>query len=399
MKYINEEGALVIKSWCENPEDGAIQQARNLARLPFAFRQICLMPDTHQGYGMPIGGVIATRGVVVPNAVGVDVGCGMCAVKTSMSEISIETLKKVLGKIRERIPLGFNKHNDPQDNSLMPARDLLEVIDREFLNASDLLEVVDREFLNARKSLGTLGGGNHFIEIQKGDEGHIWIMVHSGSRNLGKKVADFYNKKAVEINEKYFSRIPKEWELSFLPLDSEDGQAYLREMRYCVDFALANRSLMMGRIKEIFIETIGDVLFDPMINIAHNYAIMEHHFGRNVLIHRKGATSAKLGEIGIIPGSQGTSSYIVEGKGNEESFMSCSHGAGRKMGRKQAERTLNLEEEKKRLDDKGILHAIRGIGDLDEASGAYKPIEIVMEEQKDLVSILVKLEPLAVIKG
>jgi tRNA-splicing ligase RtcB len=334
---------------------------------------------------MPIGGVIATQGVIIPNAVGVDIGCGMCAVKTSLTDIDIDSLKRIMGKIRQRIPLGFNKHGEPQDISLMPD--------------NMIGQVVDREFLNARLSLGTLGGGNHFIEIQKGYDNHIWIMVHSGSRNLGKQVADFYNKKAVAINERYFSSVPKEWELAFLPLDSEDGRAYLIEMEYCVDFAFANRSLMVDRIKGIFKDEI-DVSFIPnMINIAHNYAVMENHFGKNVLVHRKGATRAKLGEIGIIPGSQGTSSYIVRGKGNEESFMSCSHGAGRRMGRKEAERTLNLKEEQKKLDDKGILHAIRGVSDLDEAAGAYKPIEIVMEEQKDLVDIVVRLEPLAVIKG
>lgn len=387
MKYINEDGALVIKSWCENHEDGAIEQAKNLARLPFAFRQICLMPDTHQGYGMPIGGVMATQGVIVPNAVGVDIGCGMCAVKTSLTEISTETLKSILGKIRARIPLGFGKHKEAQDYELMPKG-----------YAGLNLPIVQQEFPNALKSVGTLGGGNHFIEIQKGDDGHIWIMIHSGSRNLGKQVADFYNKKAVEMNEQYFSRVPKEWKLAFFPKDSDEGMAYRQEMQYCVDFALANRSLMMDRITAIFTEA-EDVAFESMINIAHNYAAMEHHFGKNVLIHRKGATSARAGEVGIIPGSQGTSSYIVKGKGNEESFQSCSHGAGRKMGRKQAERTLNLEEEKKRLDDKGILHGIRGVHDLDEAAGAYKDIDIVMAEQADLIDIMVRLEPLAVVKG
>ena len=390
MKVIYEDGMKVpLKIWAglENLEPEALEQAKHIASLPFVFHHGALMPDAHVGYGSPIGMVAGLHGVICPNFVGVDIGCGICSVKTSISEISIETLKNILGKIRARIPVGFNKHDEAQDNSLMPIAN------------GHLLEVVDQEFLNARKSLGTLGGGNHFIEIQKGDDNFIWIMVHSGSRNLGKKVADFYNKKAVEINERYFSLIPKEWELAFLPIDTEDGQAYLREMSYCVDFALANRSLIVSKIKEIFIETVGDMSFNPVINIAHNYAVMEHYFGRNVLIHRKGATRARLGEIGIIPGSQGTSSYIVEGKGNEESFMSCSHGAGRRMGRKQAERTLNLAEEKKKLDDKGILHAIRGLGDLDEAPGAYKSIEVVMEEQKDLVDILVKLEPLAVVKA
>lgn len=384
MKIINDENSLVIKSWCEAPEDGAIDQAKNLARLPFAFRQICLMPDTHQGYGMPIGGVMATIGNVVPNAVGVDIGCGMCAVKTSLTEIDKEVLKNVLGKIREKIPLGFDKHKEPQYEGLMPVL--------------DSCPVVEREYKNACLSLGTLGGGNHFIEVQKGNDGHIWVMLHSGSRNLGKQVADFYNKKAIEINEKYFSRVPKEWELAFLPLDSTDAQLYMNEMQYCVDFALANRSLMMERIQLSFSDTC-EVTFEQMINIAHNYARMEHHFGRNVLVHRKGATSAREGEVGIIPGSQGTASYIVRGKGATDSFMSCSHGAGRAMGRKQAERTLELATEQKKLDDLGIIHAIRGIHDLDEAAGAYKDIDVVMAEQADLVDVIIKLKPLAVIKG
>lgn len=385
MKYFQEDG-LVIKSWCENPEDGAINQALHLAALPFAFHHICLMPDTHQGYGMPIGGVMATMGVIIPNAVGVDIGCGMCAIKTSLTEINTGTLKEIMGKVRPIIPLGMTRHKEPQDKRFMPSAGFVEGI------------VVEREYDKALCQLGTLGGGNHFIEIQKGDDGHIWIMLHSGSRNLGKQVADHYNKAAVAINEKYFSRIPKEWELAFLPLESDEGQAYLREMSYCVDFALANRKLMAERIMGVFYK-ITECSFEPMINIAHNYATMENHFGKNVLVHRKGATSARKGEIGIIPGSQGTASYIVEGTGNIDSFASCSHGAGRKMGHKQAERTLNLEEEVKHLNDKGIIHSIRSAKDLDEAAGAYKDIDVVMEEQKDLVEILIKLEPLAVIKG
>jgi tRNA-splicing ligase RtcB len=386
MKYYNEENQLVIKSWCNEPEEGCIEQARNLARLPFAFKQICLMPDTHCGYGMPIGGVMATTGAVVPNAVGVDIGCGMCAVKTSLTEIELPLLKKILGEIRKAIPVGFSHQSCAQDINLMPG------------NGEGLI-VLDSEFLSARKQLGTLGGGNHFIEIQKGNDNHIWVMIHSGSRNLGKKVADYYNKLAIELNEKYHSKMPKEWQLAFLPLDSNEAQNYLGEMNYCVEFALANRKLMMNRICNIFQEDGDSVFIYPMINIAHNYARMENHFGKNVLVHRKGATSARLDEVGIIPGSQGTASYIVKGLGNEESFMSCSHGAGRRMGRKDAQRNLNLEDEQKKLDDLGILHAIRGKDDLDEASGAYKDIDIVMEEQKDLVEKIVELKPLAVIKG
>jgi len=394
MKYFNEESSLVIKSWCESPEDSAIDQAKNLARLPFAFKQVCLMPDTHMGYGMPIGGILATKGVVVPNAVGVDIGCGMCAVKSSLTEVTTEELKIVLGGskdshggIRSMIPVGFSHQSKAQDECLMPPVGIWEE-----------MPIVAREYPSALKQIGTLGGGNHFIEIQKGDDGFVWVMIHSGSRNIGLQVAKHYNDLAVSLNEKWFSSIPKKWELASLPLDSSEGAAYTREMQYCVDFAYANRRLMMDRIQAIIHESLG-ATFEAIINIAHNYARMENHFGKNVLVHRKGATSARDGEIGIIPGSQGTSSYIVRGKGNQESFTSCSHGAGRKMGRKEAVRSLSLEDEQRKLDEQGILHAVRGKSDLDEAPGSYKDIDVVMQEQADLVDPVVRLKPLAVVKG
>jgi len=222
-------------------------------------------------------------------------------------------------------------------------------------------------------------------------------MVHSGSRNFGLKIADYYNKKAIELNEKWHSQVPKEWQLAFLPIESEEGQAYLREMNYAVEFALANRKLMMDRIKDIFETETGLYDYNEIINIAHNYASLENHFGENVWVHRKGATLARYGTIGIIPGSMGTKSYIVEGLGNKDSFESCSHGAGRKMGRKEAVRTLNLEEEQKKM--KGILGGPRNQNDLEEAPGAYKEIDEVMENQKDLVKIKIELKPLAVVKG
>lgn len=388
MKTINTE-KLEVKMWLEEIEDGAMEQIKNLANLPFAFKHIAIMPDSHQGYGMPIGGVLATKGVIIPNAVGVDIGCGMCAVKTSLTELDTETLKKIMGEIRDIIPVGFEKHNEEQSESLMP-QDLYWL---------DVNTIVHKQYRNALKSLGTLGGGNHFIEIQKGSDGHIWIMIHSGSRNFGLKIAEHYNKVAIELNEKWHSSVPKEWELAFLPLESEEGKAYIREMNYAVEFALANRKLMMDRIQSIFNKIDNTIVFDEMINIAHNYARLENHFGHNVMVHRKGATLADTDTIGIIPGSQGTKSYIVKGKGNIQSFKSCSHGAGRKMGRNQAQKNLNLEEEISKLDKQGILHAIRGIKDLDEASGAYKDIDIVMKNQEDLVDILVELTPLGVIKG
>ncbi|WP_446008749.1 RtcB family protein [Candidatus Electrothrix sp.] len=380
-----------IKLWLDDLEAGALDQARHLANLPFAFRHIALMPDAHQGYGMPIGGVLATEGVVIPNAVGVDIGCGMCAVQTSLQEIEQDTLKKIMGMVRKSIPVGFKHHKKAQDASFMP-EDTGE-------GGLDELRVVREEYKAALKQLGTLGGGNHFLEIQQGSDGHIWLMIHSGSRNLGYKVAHHYNKLAIALNRKWHTSVPEKWQLAFLPLDGRKGQDYLLEMQYCVDFALANRRLMMQRMQEAFAEVAGEVDFADMINIAHNYAAMEHHFKKNVMIHRKGATKAAADQLGIIPGSQGTASYIVKGKGESESFMSCSHGAGRRMGRKQAQRELDLAAEQERLAAVGVIHGIRNTKDLDEAPGAYKDISQVMENQQDLVDIQVELRPLAVIKG
>ena len=387
MKQVISTEKAPIKLWLNDIEPGALEQAKNLANLPFIHKHVALMPDSHQGYGMPIGGVLATLGVIIPNAVGVDIGCGMCAVKTSINDIDSTELKEVMKLIRKRIPLGFNHHKKNQDESLMPEREKLPFI-------------VSRQYTSALKQLGTLGGGNHFIEIQLGSDGYVWIMIHSGSRNIGLKVADHYNKLAVSLNERWHTNVPREWQLAFLPIESDEAKNYLEEMQYCVDFAFANRTLMMERIKESFIKVFnGKVTFNEMINIAHNYAAWENHYNKNVFVHRKGATRAYEGEIGIIPGSQGTKSYIVEGLGNEESFKSCSHGAGRKMGRKQARKELSLETEIKHLNDKGIIHSIRNESDLDEATGAYKDIHEVMENQKNLVKIKVELEPLAVIKG
>lgn len=377
-----------ILCWCENPEEGAIQQAINISKHPWLIGNVCLMPDTHEGYGMPIGGVVALDGAVCPNMVGVDIGCGMLAVKTSLTDISVDDLKSILGLIRTAVPVGFNHHKEKQEHEIFKDESVWE-------NSI----ICKQEFQSAQKQLGTLGGGNHFIEIQKGSDGFIWYMIHSGSRNLGKKVADYYNQRAEEL-----CRIWKQDELiknklCILPVDTKDFILYQKEMNVCLAFSNANRSLMSKFIKESFSKVIKSVKFEDEINIQHNYASLEHHFGKNVWVHRKGATLARENTIGIIPGSQGTSSYIVRGKGNEASLCSCSHGAGRKMSRKKARENLDLENEKKVLDDKGILHAIRGVEDLDEASSAYKDIDVVMSEQQDLVDILVRLEPLAVIKG
>jgi tRNA-splicing ligase RtcB len=386
---------LPVKMWTDDVEAGALEQIYNLANFPYAFRHVAIMPDVHVGYGMPIGGVLATKKVIIPNAVGVDIGCGMIALPTDLSvnDLNTDTIKRLFGYIRQVVPVGFNHHKKQQSEEFIPPME-------------HEMPVVKREYKKAHYQVGTLGGGNHFIELQKdkNDSDRIWIMVHSGSRNIGKQVADYYNKVAKEYVRDHDPDIPLKWDLAYLPLNSRMGKTYQAEMEYCVAFAYKNRKLMMNRIIDSFMKTgfnrgllVNNI--SKMINIAHNYASLENHFEHNVIVHRKGATRAQYGEIGIIPGSQGTESFIIEGLGNEESFESCSHGAGRTMGRKQAQRTLDLQKEVKSLNDQGIIHSIRGIRDLDEAPSAYKNIDVVLKNQQDLVRIKRRLTPLAVVKG
>lgn len=377
--------------WLTDIEKLARKQVENLASLPFVYHHIALMPDCHAGMGMPIGGVLPTNDVVIPNAVGVDIGCGMCAVKTNIRARKMtKTLlrKVVLPGIRERIPLGMDHHEEMQDEKHLPTG--FDI---------DKLQVVKNHYKSIHHQVGTLGGGNHFIELQRDEKGWLWIMIHSGSRNLGKQVGDFYNKRAKWFNELYYSRVEPELELPFLPLKTPEFNNYWAEMNYCIAFAKCNRRLMMERIEEVIADALPDVEFDPAIDIAHNYAAWENHFGHNCIVHRKGAVRAREGEVGIIPGSMGTSSYIVEGLGNPDSFMSSSHGAGRTMSRMQAIKTLNLEEEIKRMEAKKIIHGLRVQKDLDEAASAYKDIDQVIALEADLVKIKTKLEPIAVIKG
>ena len=380
-----------VKMWAKSVDPHAWREIMNMASLPFVFHHLAFMPDLHGGMGMPIGGVLATRDVVIPNAVGVDIGCGMCAVKTSWKATDIPRdvlTKQIMRGIRQRIPLGFDHHKDLQDESLLPqGHDI------------DKLPIVRVQQIAARHQVGTLGGGNHFIELQKDKDDNLWIMLHSGSRNLGNKVAGHYDKAAREINAQNFSVVKPEWQLAFIWGKTPLFGAYWNEMKYCVDFALCNRSVMMSRIQEVLSDALPGITFEPMINIAHNYVAIENHFGENVFVHRKGAVRARLGEVGIIPGSQGTKSYIVEGLGNPDSFESSSHGAGRVMSRSAAIHDLSLEEETARLDALGIIHALRYQKDLEEAPSAYKNIDEVMANQTDLVKIVTELSPIAVVKG
>lgn len=377
-----------VLSWCTDLEPFARQQADNLSKHPCLAGNLCLMPDAHSGYGMPIGGVAALEEALSPNMVGVDIGCGMLAVQTSLTDIDTETVKRIVDKIYERIPLGFDHHEQPQENPI-------------FLDLPrwEKTEVCRRELVSARRQIGTLGGGNHFMEIQRGSDGHIWFMIHSGSRNLGKKVAEHYNKKAVKLCTMFKQNEVVKQDLAFLPIGTREAADYILEMKLCLDFAFENRKALARAIQTIFREEIASAEFIREINIHHNYAALEEHFGRKVWVHRKGATLAGADTIGIIPGSQGSSSYIVQGLGNETSMRSCSHGAGRCMSRSKAIKELNLAHEQEILNRQGIVHRMNEQALLDEAPGAYKNIDEVMEAQKDLVKILIKLTPLGVVKA
>ena len=380
-----------VKIWTDKMDESAMRQIENLTTLPFLFHHLAIMPDVHAGMGMPIGGVLACKDAVIPNAVGVDIGCGMCAVKTNwkVSDIPADVLRKqIMRGIRKRIPFGMEHHEVPQDEKYLPTG-----------HDIDKLTIVKRRQVSITKEVGTLGGGNHFIELQKDEDDNLWIMIHSGSRNLGKQVGDYYNRIAATLNERWHSAVPADIKLPFLARGSKEFEMYWNEMKYCVDFALCNRKLMMERIEEVIADSFVGIDFEPMINIAHNYAAFEYHFGENVIVHRKGATLALEGVIGIIPGSMGTASYIVEGLGNPQSFCSCSHGAGRVMSRTMAIKTLDMQQEIAQLEAKGIVHGIRSQEDMQEATGAYKDIETVIANETDLVKVQTRLLPIAVIKG
>jgi len=391
----NDQTKIPIKTWLSELDEKTMGQVMNLSNLPFAFHHIAILPDAHLGYGMPIGGVMATHDVIIPHAVGSDIGCGVLAARLPIKNIPLAQLRNIRELIEQKIPMGVGiSHKTRQ---VMPSN-----VTTGIENNSG--SIVYKEYDRAEQQMGTLGAGNHFIEFQKGSDGFIWIMIHSGSRGLGYKVADYYNKRAIEKNKEWFSGVDPKWELAFLPINSELGRMYYAEMLYCVEYAKQNRLAMYHAIlescKTIIPEWHGENIFpDRSYDVAHNYAALEHHFGKDVWVHRKGATRARQGEIGLIPGSPGTKSYVVRGRGNLDSFMSCSHGAGRKMSRNLAKKELNLETEMEKLDSQGILHGMRSEKVLDEAPGAYKDIQVVMANQSDLVNIEVELTPIMVIKG
>ncbi len=398
-----------IKIWLpskETIEESCLEQAYHLASLPFLHKWVCLMPDTHTGMGMPIGGVIATEDVIIPNAVGVDIGCGMIYTGTNIKLEQIEEIitgngtliQGMVGDILRSIPVGFSHHSTPNFcKTLDRAKEEICLYESE----KELMPQIEDGYYQ----VGTLGGGNHFIELQADKNGYLGIMIHSGSRNFGKQVCDYFHKQARELNTKWYSQVPDEYRLAFLPVDSIQGKQYIRWMNLCLDFAYENRAKMMAVVKEIFEKWISKyvgvtVEFETEINCHHNYASLENHFGKNVWVHRKGATRAREGELAVIPGAMGSYSYVVKGLGNPESFCSSSHGAGRKYSRRGAMEAFTCEQVIVDLKNQGIVLGKRKKEDVAEESRfAYKDIDEVMKNQKDLVEPIKQLRTLGVIKG
>lgn len=409
VQYNKNSQKFPIKIWCENAEsidENCMEQAIHLANLPFIYKWVALMPDTHMGKGMPIGAVIACNDVVIPNAVGVDIGCGMGFIQTNIPvKLLKETVtgsgnlvKVIVGNIQRTIPLGVAHYKKPQESAVLSeAKQEMEKYNSE----SELISEIDEGFFQ----VGTLGGGNHFIEIQEDENGLACIMLHSGSRHFGNVIGQHFNKIAKELNRKYWSDVPESYNLPFLPVDTTEGKSYLNYMNLAMNFAFENRAVMLRKVKDIFSESVQKFAgvtteFSNEINCHHNYASLENHFDKDVWVHRKGAVRVSEGELSIIPGAMGSFSYIVKGKGNPESFMSSSHGAGRKLSRTKAVETFSVETVMTDLKKQDVVLGKNNKSDVAEESRfAYKDIDVVMENQKDLVEPVKKLFTVGVVKG
>lgn len=382
-----------VKIWSEldTVENAALVQLKNLSTLPFVFKHVAAMPDVHLGKGATVGSVIATKGAVIPAAVGVDVGCGMMALKLKASpEKILNKVKEIRSAIEAVVPVGFNSNK------------ILTVSAERWSGWktwNNLHGAYDRPDLKAKalSQLGSLGGGNHFIELCTDQDGAVWVMLHSGSRHIGKSLAEVHITKAKNEMKRMFITLPDP-DLAYYVEGTMDYHLYMYDLMWAQNYAAENRNEMMVKVLAAISGVLGveTIATSDNVNCHHNYCSMEHHYGENVLITRKGAVRARQGDLGIIPGSMGTKSYIVEGLGNDESFHSCSHGAGRRMSRTEAKKRFTLED----LAQQTLGVECRKDADvIDEIPGAYKDIDIVMENQKDLVKVVATLKQFLCIKG
>ncbi len=402
---IAQERGVPVKAWTKGVEleDEARKQLLNAAQLPFVFRWIAAMPDVHWGIGATVGSVIPTQGAIIPAAVGVDIGCGMMAVETSLNARGLPgNLKAIRAAIEKAVPHGRTNHGGPGDRGAwhdIPARNQAVWLGE--LKATYDAILAKHPKLNRgnhANHLGTLGTGNHFIEVCLDESENVWFMLHSGSRGVGNRMGNYFIELARDDMKKFQANLP-DVDLAYFSEHTEHFDDYFEAVEWAQDYAQWNRRLMMEQIVEAVRNSSEVPPFQAelkAINCHHNYVARERHYGADVLVTRKGAVRAQKGDLGIIPGSMGARSYIVRGKGNPESFCSCSHGAGRAMSRNEAKRRFTVEDHKRMTEgvecrkDKDVI---------DETPAAYKPIEAVMAAQADLVEIVHTLRQVVCVKG
>lgn len=399
MKKVIEGVNVPIKVWTDEVEMEAVQQLQKLSSLPFVFKHLAVMPDVHAGKGSTVGTVIATQGAICPSCVGVDIGCGMASVKLPFKIDVFQNLPALRHSMERSIPVGHHSNNKLSDSVFGYAQDLYN------MSCKSNSTATSEQIAKASYQIGSLGGGNHFIEICQDEDNNAWVMLHSGSRNIGKVLAEKHIDKAKELMKQYFISLPDP-DLAYLVQGTTEFKSYLADLMLCQKFALFNREEMLDRaLEQIYrhlyssewqqkLEHDRPNLFK--VNCHHNFTQIENHFGKNIYVTRKGAVSACSGEWGIIPGSMGTESFIVRGLGNRESFNSCSHGAGRKMSRTKARQVFTVEDLKEQT--LGV-ECRKDSAVVDEIPGAYKNINEVMSNQSDLVEPVYRLKQILCIKG
>jgi tRNA-splicing ligase RtcB (3'-phosphate/5'-hydroxy nucleic acid ligase) len=396
IKRVLSTGRFPVKIYTDDIESEATKQLHELSTLPFIHKHVAAMPDVHAGIGATIGSVIPTKGAIIPAAVGVDLGCGMAAIQLSLKASDLpDNLYGIRSQIEQAVPVGFNQHDNPvlESTQLKTMHEQLGGLVQKHPN----LTKMKKHFDDWQLQIGTLGGGNHFIELCLDENQGVWVMLHSGSRGLGNSVGRYFIELAKKDMEKWFINLPNK-DLAYFPQGTEHFDDYWQAVMWAQEYARVNREEMM----RLILETLSQVdlpqfeIMGEVISCHHNYVALENHYHSNIYLTRKGAISARAGEWGIIPGSMGTKSYIVKGKGNPESFCSCSHGAGRRMGRKEAKRRFSLED---MMTQTQGVECRKDADVIDEIPAAYKPIDEVMENQNDLVEIVHTLKQVLCIKG
>ncbi|HEO65126.1 MAG TPA: RtcB family protein [Spirochaetes bacterium] len=402
-EVINVENARPIKAWTKGVpfDDNSKQQVMNTAQLPFIYKWIAVMPDVHYGIGATIGSVIPTENAIIPAAVGVDIGCGMMATKTSLSANDLpENLYGIRTAIEKAVPHGMSPRRRRDQGSWHDApkrsENIWQNLEPIFKEITEKHPVIAKS--NNLKHLGTLGTGNHFIEMCLDEEDKVWFMLHSGSRGVGNRIGTYFIDLAKKDMARFYINLPDK-NLAYFPEDTEHFDDYVQAVHWAQDFATYNRHIMMANIIDAVSICDGIPPFtadSEIVNCHHNYVAKEHHYGKNVLITRKGAVRARLGDLGIIPGSMGAKSFIVKGKGNEESFHSCSHGAGRVMSRTEAKRRFTVKDQ---IEATEGVECRKDAHVIDEIPMSYKSIDAVMAAQKDLVDIVHTLKQIVCVKG